>query len=494
MPPDRSRSRTTAVLLTSVGAALAGCAPAHRATPAIGDTATHGVVATPTAMIAALARTAAARHAARAAWPGFDPATQALLAVVDTTGPVYLLDDRRPPPEFVPVARVAGLAVRGGAPPDTLRGLRLGFSWNGATTNATAVGFAGGDSAWYVPHLLVHEAFHTYQAQRRLRDTTRFRQPGDPSFATGPVEARVLLDLEGAALADALRARDAADTRGHAARALALRRARCRLAGADACHRERALEQGEGTATYVATRALGEAAGYGGPRVWQDAMAAALAPTDRLRRADRWRFYDSGHAWLLLLRRLAPAGWEAEVETRPPDAVLAEALRWDPAAADSLVAVALRSARAAAARTFAEREPARPAIARTGVALHVAFGAVPRSTETTTRGADGSTASVIAFGGNRMVLRAPAEPACCPGRTVVATVAGRVAHVDGRPVPLDRPGDRVTGALTLVLPEVELHLPRASLHVRPDTIRVQALPPSRSGARDADLARPTGAP
>lgn len=197
----------------------------------------------------------------------------------------------------------------------------------------------------------------------------------------------------------------------------------------------------------------------------------------------RWT-NDTGHAWLLLLDRLSPAGWKERVESVAPDQVLAEVLGMAAGAADSLFSSARHSAawaeandsaRQLASRTLARRDSAEQAFwNQPGVPIRVYFGRVTQMSTSQRALPDGRLEQVVQFGGNEVVVRGLSRSICCPGVVTVTPLAGRHAVVDGREIPLDRAGARVEGAVTLDLPGITLRFGNAALAVFADSITVQA--------------------
>jgi hypothetical protein len=316
------------------------------------------------------------------AWPGFDLRSQVLIATMLPDGPVYLVGDSAPPSEFRWLDRQNLIAVREGTPPDSLAlGLQLAIDWNGRRSIATAMAFTE-DLRRFVPHFLVHEAFHTHQHLVAAQTRGHFEKRANPAFPDTSVHALALLNLEGAYLARALTARDDAEARQWARTALGVRGHRCNIFGEEDCATERAIEQNEGTASYVTAALLGEALGYGPAGVWQDSLAGALSPLVDVARLERWHFYDTGHAWLLLLARWGPTGWEARVESVPPDRVLAQVLGVQ--LTDSLTESALQSpywhvaipnASQVVARSLAHRDSAERVFwTQPGVPIRVYYG------------------------------------------------------------------------------------------------------------------------
>lgn len=416
-------------------------------------------------------------------WPGFDLRDQVLLAVVQPNGPVYLIGDPDPPSDYRWLDSRKRIAVREGAPPDSLlTGLRLNMDWNGRAGVATALTFAPGQGDHVAPFLL-HEGFHTYQGQVSSRAPGRFAGLSNPAFPDTSVEALALLNLEGAYLGRALQAKKVEAARALARTALALRIHRCEVLGTRECSQERGIEQREGTATYVQTALLGEALGYGGPLLWRDSLARALAPVRDIQRLERWHFYDSGHAWLLLLDRFGPPSWKSRVESLSPDQVLADVLNVQRPDADSFVRVARqsrlwadaqRSAHEAIGQELARRDSVERAFwDRPGVPVRVYFGRVSRLSTTQSQLPDGRTEQTFDFGPNRVTTRGPARTICCPGIATVASTAGRVARVNGQSIPLDQGRAQATGSVVLDYPEITVRLQNAEVRVYADSITIQ---------------------
>jgi hypothetical protein len=417
-------------------------------------------------------------------WPGFDSREQVLLAAVQPDGPVYLIGDPNPPSDFRWLDPRRMVAIREGTPPDSLlTGLRLNMDWNGRAGAATAVTFSAGEGEYVAPFLL-HEGFHTYQDQVNSEASSRFEGRSNPAFPDTSIQALALLNLEGAYLGRALQAESAEAARALARTALAVRMHRCEVSGQEECSQERGIEQREGTAVYVQAALLGEALGYGGPPLMRDSLARALAPVRDVRRLERWHFYDSGHAWLLLLDRFGPPGWKSQVELLSPDEVLADVLDVQKPEADSLVraarqsslwADAQRAAREAVGRGLARRDSVERAFwDRPGVPVRVYFGRVSRVSFSQTELPDGRLEQTFDFGSNRVVIRGRGRSICCPGAMTVATTAGRIAQVDGSAVPLDRAGAQARGTILLDLPEIELRLDRGELRVYSDSVTILA--------------------
>jgi hypothetical protein len=478
--------RYLALPLVSVAMSIALAACVHRQ-PGAGAPAgvNTGPPATGNAPVPeGILRTLDAGLHAGQAWPGFDLRGQVLVVTMLPGGPVYLVGDSAPPPGFrwLDVRNV--VAVRDGVPPDSLvTGLRLAMDWNGRQGIATAMSFTD-DQLPLLPPFLLHEAFHTHQMRVTARKPGRFEPRSNPAFPDTSVDALALLNLEGTYLAHALRAGDHADARRWAGAAIAVRAHRCGILGEAECARERGIEQNEGTANYVMAALLGEMPGYGAAGVWQDSLAGALSPVPDVERLERWHFYDTGHAWLLLLERLGPAGWKEQVESVAPDQVLAGVLPARPQAMDSIAASArgsaawtgaVEDARRVVARTLAHRDSAERAFwSRPGVPVRVYFGNPGRTSEVERTLANGLRERTIRFDGNEVTFRGPSRPICCSGEMTIVAVAGRHATVDGRAFQLDRGGPSVSGAVELDLPQVRLRFGDATLSVFADSVTIKA--------------------
>ena len=333
----------------------------------------------------------------------------------------------------------------------------------------------------------------TWKASSRGGNTPRF--PDTSSVAL------TLLNLEGRYLARALAARSNLEARAAVLNALAVRARRCALLGSDECDAERRIEQSEGNATYVTALLLGQR---------RDALADSIRPmisrVDDLPRLARFHFYDTELAWLLLLDRIGPSDWKERLGSVPPDSLFAEHLGLTRGRADSLAQIAMHSGEAEQARGDAQRALAAEAALADSVAR--AFAAQPgtpvrirwRSEDGTRRsqfvwipekrrsvntaGQAGNRNDYVigarearygfANEANHLVIRAPALWVCCRNQSVeVRTpVAGRIARVDGIPVPLDVPGGGATGALTLDLPAIEFRASRAEVNVHADSVTI----------------------
>lgn len=454
-------------------AALAACAPAREPT---------GRAPPPTAADTVAAMASILRHvvrldaAAAAAWPGFRLAGQPLLLTAEPNGPVMLAGDPAPPAEYRPLDARADVHVRAGPPPDSLRGLRIGLDWRGHGRRGTVYPFHHENAL----RSLVHEAFHTYQ--RLGRGDGRFPGSGTPHFPDSSPDAVALLALEGRRLAAALDAPTEAATRSRALDALALRRHRCARLGARECRAQRGVELVEGTAEYVTAYTLRR-----DRPGWRDSLRAALPEIQGAWDLQRGQYYQTGLAWLLLLERLAPAGWTTRAERVAPDLVLAEvlgvarveppsrlAIERDPAWSDALAT----GERIVAGERWRRDSTQRAFDAQPGLGVRIHW--IPRGMRSTQRrrppGAPPE--DVVRFGaeGDVVVLRGqlPIEWGQVPPVLLARSpVAGRVATVDGRAVPLDQAGATAIGAVVLDLPTVHVAFRSAELRVYPDSVVVR---------------------
>jgi hypothetical protein len=419
-------------------------------------------------------------------WPGFDPEDQVLLAVVKPDGPVFLIGDPAPPSDYRWLDARRRIAVREGRPPDSLlAALRLNLDWNGRTGGATAVTTSRNEAEHIdVATVLLHEGFHTYQHRVNARSRDRFNGSSSPAFPDSSVDALAQLNLEGTYLGRALLATKPETARALARTAVALRIHRCAALGAKECAQERSTEQSEGTAVYVATAMLGGTLGVGDPLLWRDSLARALARVREPQRLERWYFYDSGHAWLLLLDRFGASGWKSRVETSSPDEVLADALGVTTTEADSLVQVAResglwsdaqRSAGEVVRQVLARRDSLDRAFwDRPGVSVRVYFGHFDHLSFGQTQLPDGRLEQTFNFGSNQVVIRGPSRRIGGIGAMTIAPVSGQAAHVDGVPVRLDQAGAQATGTIVLDLPEIEVRLAKGELRVYSDSVTIRA--------------------
>ncbi|HEX5831577.1 MAG TPA: hypothetical protein VFY16_11385 [Gemmatimonadaceae bacterium] len=454
-------------------AALAACTPAREPTGRAPPLTAADTVA---AMASILRHVVQRDTTAAAVWPGFRLAGQPLFLTAEPNGPVMLVGDPAPPAEYRPLDARADVHVRAGPPPDSLRGLRIGLDWRGRGRRGTVYPFHHDNAR----HSLVHEAFHTFQ--RLGASDGRFPGSGTPHFPDSSPSAVALLALEGRRLAAALDARTEAEARSRARDALALRRYRCARLGARECRAQRGVELVEGTAEYAAARTLR----HDRPR-WRDSLRAGLLEIDGAWDLRRGQYYQTGLAWLLLLERLAPVGWTTRAERVAPDLVLAEVLgvaraeppsrlgiELDPAWSDALA----EGERLVAGERWRRDSIQRAFDAQPGLGVRIHW--VPRGMRSTQRRLPpgGPPEDVVRFGGEGdvVVLRGqlPIEWGQVPPVLLARSpVAGRVATVDGRAVPLDQAGATAIGAVVLDLPTVRVAFRSAELRVYTDSVVVR---------------------
>lgn len=458
----------------------AACAPQ---TPISSTAAQIDNAADPLGVHDDLQRTIAAKDRAARAWPGFDLERAVLIAAFRPAGPIYVIGDSSLPAGYRWLDDSRGISVREGAPPDSLLDLQLARDWNGRVGSATAMTFTA-QEAPLLPLMLVHEAFHTFQKQRQRADPRTFAGLSDPNFPDSSSEDLALLNLESIYLARAITSSQQSAVRSNALTALAIRLRRCALLGQEECARQRAMELMEGTAAYVTSVLLDRASLAGAPLLVRDSLARELVGMRDMSRLQRWHFYTSGHAWLILLEGLGPPDWKSSVELSSPDNVLAQVLRLEPGQADSLFAVAQATpdwaSAEATARTLLTAELARRDSVerafwdRPGVPINIQFGPVRRVGRGQNLLPDGRIENTYTFGTNRITIRGGARTICCPGVLTVVPTTGRSALLNGRIVALDRMGSYEAGLLEIDVPELTIRMEHASLRVFRDSVTIVA--------------------
>ena len=247
------------------------------------------------------------RMAAQPLWPGFAPAVTPL-AIFDGTR-TWLVRHPHPPAGFQSTTMLPGARVIVGRLAEVRANTHADIN---GTPTATLLWPAAGGEPTDLAAVLVHEAFHVYQARAHPswygNEAHRFTYPATDSTA------QALQRLETEALRRALG--DQNRSACWAGRALALRRLRAERIGPDAIAYERGNDLNEGLATWVqwvARRGRWEAiipdTGFGPDGV-------------------RERTYAVGPAQAELLQRFMPR-WQAALtadSTRTLDGLLAEAL------------------------------------------------------------------------------------------------------------------------------------------------------------------------
>ncbi|MEP7132238.1 MAG: hypothetical protein ABI914_03675 [Acidobacteriota bacterium] len=254
------------------------------------------------------------RLAARPLWPGFDPGSTPL-EIFDGER-TWLVRHPRPPAGFLP-ARGRSDAVVVSGRHGTVRANTSVAVGGVATATASFEGLAGNDRR--LAALLLHEAFHVFQARRHPKwggnEAELFVYPVENP------ETLALRRIESLAFARALESTNPGGRASWAGRAIEARRARFARLPPGAAEFERGTELKEGLARYIEVLAVHESA-----PLFSEAEFAA----DRV----RVRAYASGAAMALLLDVLDPA-WKPELEQRdePLDVILGRAVAGVPGAA-----------------------------------------------------------------------------------------------------------------------------------------------------------------
>jgi hypothetical protein len=238
------------------------------------------------------------RGAARPIWPGFAP-SKIPLEIFDG-GRTWLVRHPSPPAEFAEVPGHPEVRVFEGRHETSRANTSADVS--GART-ATASFEGKSDAPAVLAALLLHEAFHVFQANRHPKwggdEGELFVYPVDDA------EALALRRLESTAFERALAASSRAAKSRWAVRALEVRKRRFERIGAAAAAYERGTERKEGLARYVEAVATPSEPSLARPFP----PGGAEFPADRIRE----RTYASGCAMALLLDSLSP-GWKDAVE------------------------------------------------------------------------------------------------------------------------------------------------------------------------------------
>lgn len=247
-------------------------------------------------------------------WPEFRPATMPLAVAMCDAGSTWRVS--WPPASILPpdatMEVVAGQpAIR--FPEIDSRIVANSVADSDGVPTATVIvppGAMAADagSGWnrYVG-IAAHELFHVHQAERGFA-------PGgnEAALLTFPWDDPASLALaraEWSALRRAVDAQEAADAQSAAQDALALRRERIARLSEEELAYVRATELKEGTARYVEARTL-----------WDEPPNNAFR-MDEAGLELRYRCYDTGLAWCLLLDRVDPDDWKVALLTRSDGAV-----------------------------------------------------------------------------------------------------------------------------------------------------------------------------
>jgi hypothetical protein len=306
------------------------------------------------------------RIAAQNLWPGFEPATTPV-EFFDGTN-TYLLSHPSPPDGFRPVAGQQNVNLYPGQH-DTVRA-NTGTLVSGVPT-ATADLTDNTSPADVLAALLVHEAFHVFQAKRYPK-----WGGNEVDLFTYPVDNAELLAqrrLESTALVRALGTQDQKDASCWAAAALAIRSRRFAGLPATAAAYERGVELREGLAQFVQFKSIGKPA-----TLTAEDFPPAQAQV-------RQRAYASGQALALLLDRL-DSTWKSRLGGDPPvslDELLAVRLHEMTVRADcDFTAEEIQAARARAQRDVADfaaglSRRKQEFLAAAGVRLEIVAGKEP---------------------------------------------------------------------------------------------------------------------
>ena len=284
---------------------------------------------------------------AQALWPGFWSPPRAFI-VYRPRAMTVLVTSTVPPAHFAPIDSAAlpreleGLAYSHMGP---LPGLEGNFDIDYPVGELRAVAVAAApEGARHTIETLFHEGFHGFQAEvfaRTSAATGDFVDPADiaiPDFAA-------LAGAERRMLADAL-SMPADGLVDHLRDYLAVRDTRLRAVPEYVRVVERRLERSEGSAHLVGLQAglFAVPAGRGDlenallPFLTRSLESHPGGPAERL---IRWRVYGTGAAIGLLLDRLR-IDWRARLQDGATfEALLREAVRFDPEMAAELAAIAL---------------------------------------------------------------------------------------------------------------------------------------------------------
>lgn len=275
------------------------------------------------------------RMAARPLWPQFAPGNIPL--EISDGGRTWLVRHPQPPAEFAEVPGHPEVRVFNGRHKSARANAAVEL--NGIPT-ATASFEGSAAFPAQLAALLLHEAFHVFQARRHPgwggNEAELFVYPVEDA------EALAFRRLESAALSRAVAAANRRTAAGWASRALALRQSRFARLPAGAAAYERGTELKEGLARYL------EAASGG---LADPLFPAAEFPPGQVRD----RAYASGCAIAVLLDRLDP-GWKETLEEQ--EAPLDELLGRAAAKAAKVPPLAFSGEETGAARRRAVRDVA----------------------------------------------------------------------------------------------------------------------------------------
>lgn len=287
-------------------------------------------------------------------WPGFWEPGKSFI-VFDPDGDALLHTRNTPPAPWVvwPAGDDSGqeLSKRGtiylhrGRPEGLSEIFRINYPLGDETLTAVPLE----EDVLNTQKTLFHESFHGYQHDHFAEYDEALNSMFVPPEA---ISARIvaLAELEQKALADALSAEATPQIIDHCITYLALREIRLAELPSDAQYLERVYARNEGMATLAEARGVAliyagdvdKASGYlRGNYLTERFNRFSSNPVDSML---RWRQYGIGAAIGQILGRLEVESWQQRVEEGEAlDAMLAEAVRFDPQSAESVVSAVTSS-------------------------------------------------------------------------------------------------------------------------------------------------------
>jgi hypothetical protein len=419
-------------------------------------------------------------------WPGFLLHDQAIILVNEESGPVVLVANGPPPPEYRAIAAASLIYERGGMPPDSLRGLQVGTTWNLRKGVATVVPFP----KHACPEMVVHESFHTYQRRRMTERAAGFVGGGTLRFPAPREELSAVQLLEGHFLAQALASPDAARERRSVELAAASHTRLCEMLGERACRDVANVEDIEGSADYVAMSLLLGTTPAATQQHVRDSLRVRLERVTDARQLGRNYAFLIGAAWMFLASKDHIAGWQQVIEregfqeltrrvvhsarvTRAVDERSAVFL----GPLDSLRRVSARLLHRAivrsdsAERTFAAVQGTIIRVewtARGRISSHIRTGPAGIETDYTVRFGDGADV---------LTVDSLFQRSCCPPSVrAKARTSDVQLRVSGRAVATENNVHRILGPVELRTPHFNLAYHSAVVRLEGDSILVQLTP------------------
>lgn len=244
-------------------------------------------------------------------WPGFRP-REIPLTVYDGEK-TYLFRHPEPPEEFRPVSRGGPVWATDGRYPALRANTAIDVGGVPTAGVLARTGDSGGANGLRAPEeiarLLIHEAFHVYQAERHPDWTAN--EVDLFTYPVADVELLRLRRLETAALRRAVHPADSTRELCWGRAVVRWRERRLERLPDEAAAYERGTELREGLARYVERRAAGQT----GP----PSLPAEGFPPEAVRE----RAYATGHAFAYLLDRIG-AHWREELEASQETGGVAE--------------------------------------------------------------------------------------------------------------------------------------------------------------------------